>query len=79
MARHWVGDGLFYFLPNLSSKSHGGKVIITLTYKEAAELLHYLKAWDTVRNRSESGEIKFDTDKIEYKKSTDEVKVEILP
>lgn len=52
---------------------------ITMTYREAKEFLHYLKAWDRVRDRSESGEINFDSDSIEYDKSKDEVKVEIIP
>lgn len=54
-------------------------MLIVLTYKEAKELTAYLKAWERIRDRSEKGEIHFDADKIEYDKSHDEVKIEILP
>lgn len=54
-------------------------MIIALTYKQAQELNDYLKAWERVRDRSESGEIHFDTDKLEYDKAQDKVEVEILP
>lgn len=52
---------------------------IILTYKEARELNNYLKAWERVRDASEKGEIFFDTDKLDYDKSDDKVKVIILP
>jgi len=52
---------------------------ITLTYKEARELNDYLKAWDRVKDRSESGEICFDRDKLEYDRNQDKVEIELLP
>ena len=54
-------------------------MIIVLSYKEAKELNNYLKAWERVRDRSKSGEMKFDMDKLEYDKSSDEVKIELIP
>lgn len=52
---------------------------IELTYKEARELNDYLKAWDRVKDRSKSGELKFDQDKLEYDRDQDKVEVELLP
>lgn len=54
-------------------------MIITLTYKEAREINHYLKAWERVRDTSKSGELKFDQDKIEYDRDQDKVEIELLP
>jgi len=53
-------------------------MIITLTYKEAGEVLDYLKTWQRIKARSEKGAIHFDPDMIEYDESQDEVKVTIL-
>ena len=54
-------------------------MIIALTYKQARELNDYLKAWERVRDRSKSGEMKFDKDKLEYDRDQDKVEVELLP
>jgi len=54
-------------------------MIISLTYKQARELNDYLKAWERVRGTSESGEMKFDKDKLEYDRAQDKVDIELLP
>ncbi len=79
MPHYWIYSGVFYLLPNPEKERIGDRVLIVLTYKEAKELNEYLKSWERVRSRSEHGEIHFDADKLEYNKTKDEVKIELLP